>query len=91
MRNTSEEKIEFWRQLDEWIDRDPDLAWRILVELSGMVKLDEVGRIGAGPLEELLVTHDSYVPRAAELATTDTTFRSMLSCVTPSGMSEGME
>jgi hypothetical protein len=91
MKDTSRDGIEFWQQLHDWIDQDPEKAWLALVELSKIASIHEIGRLGAGPLEELLVTHDIFAPRAAEVARTNKTFRSMLSRVTPRGMSAEME
>ncbi len=81
MRDVTHEENEHWQTLDGWIDRDPEKAWTVLLELSNLADEQETGRLGAGPLEELLVAHPSFVYRAAELARTNDTFKSMLSCV----------
>jgi hypothetical protein len=91
MRDRTQDDIACWQQLDEWIDRDAEKAWLALVELSKVATHDDACRLGAGPLETLLVAHDFFATRAAELARTNGIFRSMLSCVTTRGMSEEME
>lgn len=91
MRDTSGDAVEFWNQLDEWIDRYPERAWLVLVELSKVASINEAGRLGAGPLEYLLVTHDIFAQRAAEVARANEVFKSMLSSVTPRGMSPETE
>ena len=91
MKDTSRDGFEFWQQLHDWIDHDPEKAWLALVELSKVASIYEVDRLGAGPLEELLVTHHRFAHQAAEVAKTNKTFKSMLSFVTPRGMSAEME
>jgi hypothetical protein len=91
MRDTSRDGIEFWDQLDQWIDHDPERAWRILVQLSKSAVTGEAHILGTGPLEQFLVTHDEFARRAVEEARANETFKSMLFYVTPTGMSAEME
>jgi hypothetical protein len=90
MNDATSDSIDCWETLDDLIERQPDVAWSVLVALSDIVSEQEASRLGSGPLEELIVAHSEFAAKAIALARSNAMFRVMLSYVDARGGSSGI-
>ena len=53
-----------WETLDEMIDDEPEVAWRVMLDILSRCHERDLGSIGAGPLETLVWRyHETFVDR----------------------------
>jgi hypothetical protein len=75
----SSEAFAAWDELTMLSTTDEARAWPIVVALVARVPEDELGAVGAGPLENLLHSFAASVgPKAAALARSEPRFRAAL-------------
>lgn len=69
-----------WERVDDFVDNDPELAWRVITLLVEHAPSDDLLEfIAAGPLEELLRKHgEHFIDRVEERARQDERFRECL-------------
>ncbi len=61
-------------------EEDPERAWQVILELVAQASEEQLGAIGAGPLESLIDDHaEAFVDRIEAAAITDTKFQEALS------------
>jgi hypothetical protein len=74
-----------WWQMRDLVERDPEAAWLVVVEMVQRITRDEVlAYVAAGPLEDLLCGHPrTFIDRVESLAGSDAKFRRALSGVWP--------
>jgi hypothetical protein len=69
-------------RLRRLVDEDRDTAWRVILRLIELADDPLLGRVGAGPLEDLLRGHGSeFIAKVERLAAVDTRFREALRSV----------
>jgi hypothetical protein len=78
MCSDASDDTQAWLFLEELIESEPDTAWRVVTRLVMQSPDTYVHRIGAGPLETLLVDRPEFFGRAVGLAKIDTKFREAL-------------
>jgi hypothetical protein len=69
-----------WERVHDFVDNDPELAWRVVMLLAENAPSDDILEfIAAGPLEDLLRKHgEHFVDRVEEWARRDDRFRECL-------------
>ena len=78
MSSTGRRGQKLWARLDELIDDDPTIAWRLIIEILERTPAVFLNVVGAGPLESLLLNEPALFSEAIRRAASDLKFREAL-------------
>lgn len=71
-----------WDELTWTVHDDPERAWPVILTLVQQASEEQLGAIGAGPLEHLIDDHaEAFIDRIEAAALTDTRFHEALSAI----------
>ena len=82
MAEHREEDFWAWDALMSAAVDDPERAWAVVLTLIQLARDEQLGYVGAAPLEDILQNHGAaFVDRAEQLAASDPRFRECLAAI----------
>jgi hypothetical protein len=86
-RIESDPWFEAWEEVSDLCGKDPETALSVLLELIDRCKAEDLYRIGAGPVEELVYQHAvEFAERIERLLRTNDRFLEAYQCVRMGGV-----